>query len=487
MHPSLVVARKELLQLSRDRIGLFAGIVLPALLMALLAGIVFGFALKKPAIDASKIVRMGASREDYDAYVNLAWEWFQRHSPSISSKEDLAKLGERLQFGPSHVDVDIPLNGLTSAQHFEKWCKAVAYSYRINIRDVSYSNVILRGSDKEFEDLVIVVVKGIGNVEFVAIDLPQETLDVSRKVKGAIDSSTFDVFLETRRIPKVQTEGMIKYQLGFRTFADRGNTQSVNAESQVKQLLTICSNDVERTRVFDTILDDGIDVAVVGSLPAKIKVLLWFLSVYVSLVVYALVLRSACEFASEFGTTERALKTLEPLFLTHASRTAIALGKYIAVCVSVAAAGFMMIGCFWVTLRFMIPYELFPRQTLWETIRALVLLNLILLPIVLSASGVALAVSFMSSSPIRAGAYGYVAMWAMIAPGFYLFASGDQPSVIASFVPMLGTSLLLKGLIQSTFEWKCFAISMISSLTLAGVSVAIIVVLSNRESVLYSE
>ena len=467
--------------------GLFAGILLPALLMALLIGIVFGIALKKPANDASKLFKLGASRKDYEAYLGLAWDWFRQQTPSIDSKSDLEKLGERLQLGPSHRNVEIPANGFDSAEQFEKWCKAVAYSYRINIREVSSSTMILRSSDQEFERFVSVIVKGIGNIEFVEFELPEDIHDASLAVKRAIDSSTFDVYLETRRLSRPQLDGSLKYQLAFRTFSDRGNTQSVNAESQINELLTKCSDDVERTRVFDTIRDEGIDVAAVGSLPAKIRTLLWFLSVYVSLVVYALVLRSACEFASEFGTTERALKTLEPLFLTHASRTAIALGKYIAVCVSVAIAGFVMIACFWFTLRILIPYELFPRQTLWETTRALALLNLVLLPIVLSASGVALAVSFMSSSPKRAGAYGYIVMWVMIAPGFYLFASGDQPSVAASFVPMLGTSLLLKGLIQGTFDWGFFAISMTSSLTLAAVSLAVVVVLSNRETLLYDD
>lgn len=492
---SMVVFRKELLQLFRDPIGM-VGIVLPAVFLPLFACLMYSFVIEKKKVEAVTIVKLGASEEDFKEYLDRAWHWFQSRTSSASGARDLRRFVDRVQSGGA-IEADARIGSLPAdSQSFHEWCKFIARIWRKNVGEMSAIQFERDGIEPELKDLFDVVVEGVGNVEFVSFDSAEDLLTASQKAMAAINSGSVDIALRCEKSPTIAADGSRTNSLEITLFHDNSNPRSVQSHERIMRLLRLCENltttagwrqNSRRDAPSTMYLKHNIDVSEGAPLSRSQRNALDALSTYGSFSLFMLVLRATFGFAMEVGTTERERKTIEPLLITPASRTEIALGKYFAVALASILSACLTLVCIWCIMHLMLPPHVFPAFTLWKNLRLLSLVLVLLTTSVLSATGVSLAVSFMAGSAKHNAQMSTIALWLMLLPGLLVFPGILELGIPTSFIPIVGANLLIKNIFLGTVDWLLVGISIISSLLVAGSSLAAVIHIANRESVLYDE
>ena len=482
---SLVVALKELLQLIRDPLALFVGIVVPAIGLPIFGGVVYGYIARQMKVNATATINLGASTEDTKRYLDLGWKWFQNSEFATDDPVKLQRLAEELQFGSTLRPSEVINEKINDAPTFARWCRSVAESHRSNVAEASAE---LLAQEVPHPDLFQVVVKGIGSVNFTDPGIRGELRQMSEAARSAVENKAIDVYLSGRDTPSRASDGTLVQRFDWTVVYDATRPVSARAHSLVSRYLEICNDArVSKAKVpAQTTFDTEIDIGVGAPLRPGERLAIESMSIFGTFGLLILVLKNVFAFAIEFSVTERERKTIEPLLITAASRLSIAMGKYLAIVVASLISSVFTVLCLWLIMRSMISEEMFPygHDPVMGTAGTILLLNVLLLPLVLGGGGVALATSFMAKSTRMATYWNNTVMWSMLALGVVMFV-GVNASLATAPIPILGAMLLIKSVFNGRFDLLLFALAMTSSMLFALLGLWMTVFFSNRETVLY--
>ena len=484
LEASLVVALKELLQLSREPLALFVGVVIPAIGLPVFGGIIGGYASRQMRGNATATYNLGASKQDHQRYIELGWNWFRRSEFGTDNPDKLQKLAEELQFGAAPQASGATHAKIEDANAFAQWCKSVAANYRSNIAAVS-ADVLAQ--EVRHPELFQVVVNGIGKVNVIEYSFSDDLRESTEAAKKVIENKSVDVFLKGQESPVRAADGSLTQRHDWTVVYDATRPQSSQAHGIVSRFLEICNAPSSGAgKAAQSAIENEIDIGVGAPLRPGERAAIEGMSVFGACGVLILAMSSVASFSTEFGVAEREKKTIEPLLITASSRMSIALGKYLATVLAAFTASCFTVVCMWLIMRGMISKEMFPYadDSVMGTTTTILLLSSLLLPLILGCSGVTLATSFAASSSRMAAYLNNIFVWSIISITLVMFV-GVNASTGTSFVPILGVMLLIKSVFNGRFDLMLFAIAMVSSMVFAFAGLLMAVHFANRESVIY--
>lgn len=191
-------------------------------------------------------------------------------------------------------------------------------------------------------------------------------------------------------------------------------------------------------------------------------------------------------FATELVAGEKDKNTLETLLITPATRTQIALGKFLSlavICLTCSGMSIVALG--------LAPYlssgnKMFALDMSLSPLSAL-LIALVLIPTVLFFASLLLAISSFAKNPREAQGYLAGISTLVVMPAMFSQFIGYTDYASKAWIyaiPVLNAAVNLRQILQAQFNPLGFVITLVMSLALAGIGIRTAVWFFNRESVL---
>ncbi|MES1227744.1 MAG: ABC transporter permease [Armatimonadota bacterium] len=197
---------------------------------------------------------------------------------------------------------------------------------------------------------------------------------------------------------------------------------------------------------------------------------------------------AAASSAADLVAGEKERGTMETLMVSPPKRLALAMGKFGSLCVvsliggSVAVVSLVMIG----TLKISGSETIFPKGVSIPFDALLVLAGL-LIPLSAMYAGVMVAVSAAARSMREAQSYLAVLNLLVMGPAVasqVVGVTGMDKSAWIAWVPVLNTAVGLKGALGGRPDWALFVGSLVTSVAVGAVALALAVKLFQREGFL---
>ena len=189
--------------------------------------------------------------------------------------------------------------------------------------------------------------------------------------------------------------------------------------------------------------------------------------------------------ALDFGAGEKERQTLETLLLTPASRTSIALGKFLVVLTSSLTTAGLGIGSLAVMFVYFVPKPILAQLDLNLGATQVIALLLLAVPPCAASSGVFLAISVFARSMREAQSYLAPVPLLFILPAGAGMIPGLEISTKLALIPLVNVSLVSREILKGEVPWGYFAMTVGSCGMLALICVAACVWMFRRESVLF--
>lgn len=189
--------------------------------------------------------------------------------------------------------------------------------------------------------------------------------------------------------------------------------------------------------------------------------------------------------AVDLGAGEKERNTLETLLLSPASRTEIALGKFLVILTTSLCAALLgllsLAFSFWV----LVPPEFLDKLNLDVGPANFVAIMFLAVPPAAIFASIFLAVSIYARSFKEAQNYMTPIGLIVFLPVVAALLPGVELNWKLSLVPLVNISLLMKELLKNTIPWGYYSLTFASTALLAALSVALCVWMFKREEVLF--
>ncbi|MDK2970698.1 MAG: sodium transport system permease protein [Candidatus Sumerlaeota bacterium] len=503
------IYRKELLDTLRDRRTLMFMLLIPTVLtpLIILGATRFATAIQKE--QAVQTVRVAANEESRRAYLELVHSWFLQTETAQGLKA-LKSPFLRVLIRPEKLaELDeVPAEILDDPEAFAAWTHKIAENARAELDDVGERlkdsggglTPEVREQAMEFYD---VAVKGLGLIEFVDPaqlaepptsfepgELPEDlaALPTIRRDTAAIASGdVHGVLTVPPTLERVRASDRASLELVFL----HDSTQSLSGEAagRIRRVAdasrrAVLIERLERHGLGEDFLTPvklkrDTDLASVGQ---RVVQQIGGILPYILL---AFAFLGAIYPAIDLGAGEKERQTLETLLLSPASRTEIALGKFLVILTTSLCAASIGVLSLTLSVRYMVPVAILEYLDIQIEPRAWALVGLLVIPAAAVFSGVFLTVSILARSFKEAQSYLVPFQFVLILPAAAPLMPGLELSWKIAAIPLVNVSMLARECIKGDINWGYYALTLGSCSLLAGVCVALCVVMFRRESVLF--
>jgi sodium transport system permease protein len=196
--------------------------------------------------------------------------------------------------------------------------------------------------------------------------------------------------------------------------------------------------------------------------------------------------------AMDLTAGEKERGTIETLLCSPVSRTHLVIGKFLMVLTASIATAILAIASMALSfgagkqmLLSITKGALDPALQITITLKGLISIFFVVLPLAVFFSAALLALSLFAKSFKEAQSYISPLMIVVVMPAIVSLLPGVELSPALAFIPVLNTSLVSKEIIAGTFHWNLIALIFLSSSVYAGIAIAIAVKLFQREDVLF--
>ncbi len=187
--------------------------------------------------------------------------------------------------------------------------------------------------------------------------------------------------------------------------------------------------------------------------------------------------------ATDLGAGEKERGTLETLLVTPAGRVELVLGKFLVVTLAAVIAALLNV----VSLTISVQMGLLDLMGGGLTLdgKAILISVLLMLPVAALFAAVLLAVSIFAKSFKEAQSYAAPIQFVVIIPALVSMMPGVELTMLLSVVPLVNVSLALKEAWLGIFHWDYMLVIFLSSMVYASVALAFCVTWFQREDVLF--
>jgi len=196
--------------------------------------------------------------------------------------------------------------------------------------------------------------------------------------------------------------------------------------------------------------------------------------------------------AMDLTAGEKERGTMETILCSPVSRTHLVLGKFLMVLTaSIATAVLSIISMavsFGVGKKMLLGVAHGAADSALQitmTVKAVVTIFIIILPLAVLFSAALLAISLFAKSFKEAQSYLSPLMIVVVLPAVAALLPGVELNTTLALMPVLNTSLVSKEIITGTYHWGYIALIFASSCVYATVALGIAVRLFQREDVLF--
>lgn len=503
------IYRKEMTDTLRDRKTLVFMLLVP---MAFIPLLMFGMVRFLMAFEQAErtrpvtIVADDASREAYEALVH---RWFG----ATELGRDIARLdapwmqllvrrGERAPGSP-------PAGASRDPALFADWTREFATVMREGLHDLEWSDAELPQPDalpealrSDLLDFHEYAIKGLGLVEFRApesLERIPDSFDLSRipghlhsvpgiaRIARAIDRGEVNGVLEIA--PDWRERLAAGEQVVWTLYHDSTVDSSREARRRVERTLSAAGGEIARVRLENLGVgteygrplapEPGTDLAtparvtlgvVAGILPAFVLIFAFLGGFYPAI---------------DLGAGEKERQTLETLLLSPATRTEIALGKYLVILTTSLVAALLGVTSMALSFRFLVPGPILEMLQIRIDPLHGFLAALTMLPAAATFAALLLAVSIYARSFKEAQNYIAPLQFLLVLPALAPQLPGVETNLGLALVPLVNVALLASDFLQGRIEWTHYAATMVSCLAAAALCLALAVRQFSRESVLF--
>ncbi len=519
-HESLIVCRKELLEIFRDRRTLFFILMLPMAVIPLMTGGTVKYTEKMVKIRAVRTVSIAASPVSQDVYKNMIHDWFiesdigsslrRMNSPIFKAITGLGLPGVMTQAGR------IPENVFRNPDALQEWAHDLALNSQVILDKKMRSSIDKLSSPipATFEAIpqevidkartfYYVAIQGLGLVEFV----DPETLDEPpagfhpknpsdslaaypdiRKITWAIQQRRIQGFLEAPDFLR----GLESDPRKSGTIAlvhDSTIPLSYEARTRVNHAVNAYRDLIIRNRIgrlgHDSSilkplrLRENMNLATVSEeVVAQIAGFLPYMIIMFSFV-------GGMSPAIDMGAGEKERQTLETLLLAGCSRTKLALGKFLAIFTANLTAALLSLISLGITLLTMVPDNMKEYLQIEFNLLHLGMIGLLMLPLAASFAGILLALSICARSAKEAQSYISPITILLILPGIATVLPDIEVSNTTAAIPLFNVSLLMREALKNEIYPAAYIIAMLSSVLFAAACLSFAVWQFRREQVLF--
>ncbi len=519
------VYRKELLDTLRDGKTLVFMLLLPTVLVPVLMMVMGNLALSFAVGQVTRTAVVAAGEEDQAAYRQLVHETFLgselgrlltvAHSPLV------------LYFGGGAVRQlvgQLPTGALSDPEAFHAWTTGLARQVNEAARGGlsgkpdgigGLEGVDLSGLSRSLEgsggtsglqgallEFYQVAIRGLGMIEFVdpaeldpAGDLAQE--EVPAGLRGDPHGAAIVEALRSRRIQGALTVDFpdadparspdATVRLGF--YHDLSEPHSLEANLRIRTVADHARQSYIRSRIRNAGLPPSIltpvEVKSGTNIASGAEVLIGVLGGLLPYLVVAFAFIGALYPALDLGAGEKERQTLETLLLSPATRTEIALGKFLLIFTTSLVAALAGVLSMLLSVVYLAPGPLM-QMLEWDLDPGrMVALAVLAVPPAAAFAGLFLTVSIFARSFKEAQNYMGPVSLVLILPAGAGLIPGIELTAGLALVPIVNVSLLSKSILGGEPFLGYFLLSLLSCVAFAGVCLALCVAMFQREGVLF--
>lgn len=523
----LVIFRKELVDVTRDRRTLFFMVALPILIIPLLMWLMGKFVdagVQRLQEEASVVAIVGSERapalvellggleqlgRDQSAFAAIRDPLLQRGLMNMLNADEAADVMLATAEMNAQLDDD-DLERLGSAR-FLRTTEFVPAGEAASLFAAGTPTFLRDASRLRLVDTALEAAEaeaaGDGEDEDEAPELdPRRLADRARLAQlSASERAALDTELAAYRTLRravtsgieardfhavlVLHEGFAEALAGdgtarYTVLYDESQEKSQVAERKISRFLDRLSEGIVRARVTGhglagTVLDPFSPHDInVGRERSILAVLLPY-------VVLLMCFAGAIYPAIDLGAGEKERGTLETLLVTPAGRLELVLGKFLVVTLASFTAALLNIVSLSVSVQLGLIDIGGAGGSLALDGRAMALSFVLMLPVAALFAAVLMAVSIFAKSFKEAQSYTAPINMVVIVPAVVSFIPGVELTIPLALVPLVNVSLALKEAWAGIFQWDCLAVLIVSSLVYAGAALLFCAAWFQREEVLF--
>ena len=505
-----IIFRKELVDTLRDRKTLAFMLLLPTVAIPLLFLGVNRLVLGAVRKQAVRVVTIAADERTQEAYRTLVHQWFVDTEVAAGIRIVTSPIVRAL-IKPEMMDsmADMPRELLTDPAVFEQWCHDLVDKMRkgLDTEVEKAEGPILELPDELRDHLVDfywLTIKGLGLVEFVdpaSLDpappgfdpeiLPAELRAAAHadRVAAAIRNKTIHGYL---RIPPTalsltaRNDGVAEVVL----LHDSTIPQSQETRRRIRFVMDMVGRDVVGDRLAarglpdeflePLVLKDGMDLA------TKSEIALSNIGGVLPYVIILFAFLGGMYPAIDLGAGEKERNTLETLILSPASRTEIALGKFLVILTAALIAALLGVISIALSIKYIaLPEEALEKFEFQIEPHTALLVALLSIPPAAAFSGMFLAISIYARSFKEAQNYIAPLQFVIILPAMAALIPGMEMSWKMALIPLVNVSVLSRDFLKGDTNWGYYGATLASCLALAGACLVYAVQQFKREQVLF--
>ncbi len=191
--------------------------------------------------------------------------------------------------------------------------------------------------------------------------------------------------------------------------------------------------------------------------------------------------------AIDLTAGEKERGTLETLLVSGVSRLDIVLGKFLTVFTASVVTCILMVGSLALTASGVMGQFDEISQELAFNIKpiSVLLMIVLLLPLAATFSALLMTLSLFAKSYREAQTYISPLMILVIVPAMFSMMPGSEAGVKLAMIPVVNVSVLMKEALRGTVDWQYLATTMGVNISLACACLYLVLLMFNREKVLF--
>lgn len=508
----LVIARKELMDVLRDRRTLLFMMLLPLVLMPVLVVVGGKFLARTARESAEKVLDVAVTPGGDDLLRELGQEWKQAHGPALMALQ--VRLGLELGGvedvfawigGADDADDDTPSASADDAVDDEApaplsldaMARLLEPRERQLLEDAQAIDDFLQRTTFVPLDELAAATELRAGVE-VPEGLPPELADprVAAALQDKAIAAAVSVPLELLTMFDVdrvsQSGGAVRLETQPTTRVhavyDGSQPLSERARDRLDGFVAALDRYALRARLDTSRLDDDFVRPVrleSGNVATASRQFQGAMGGILPYMLFSFCFFGALYPALDITAGEKERFTLETLLLGPISRAEIAVGKFVVVFLGGLVAAILSTASLIGSITYgLLPPELLARLDLQVEPMALVLTATLLVPIAAMYAALLLAVGLYARSFKEAQSYTVPLQLILLIPMLVSFIPDLEAKGGLAWVPFVNVAMLLRELLKGETPWMFYGITLASTLVLTVGSLVVASAMFRRESVL---
>ena len=488
MRVVMVIARKELRDVLRDRRTLFFMMLLPIVVMPLMLMGVTKFMTKQAAEKQERTLMLAMDASTQNTLRALGTQWFNENGPAYAvllGKQGADALGGLAGMRAMIAGDQTPEEAeVADMSRILKLSSEMEPEERELLQDAAaVMNLLVRS---EFVDLASLEP---GGALAQGVEIPED-------LPGGLSDERIAVAIQEKRIEAalhLPSDALVVIEeagssLPMHVLYDSSQSLSKEAYDRIANYFEAVDRLVLRLRVHEYSLPVEfarpmtLERANVATASRKIQALLGGLLPYL---IFAFCFFGALYPALDVTAGEKERFTMETLLLGPVSRLEIAVGKFLVVFLAALVAAVLTTASIVLSLGYgILPADLAATFEIEFQPLALLLTGSLVLPVAALYSALLLAVGLYARSFKEAQSYTVPLQFLLILPMMVSLLPDVEADSHLAWIPFVNISMLMKELLKGNYLWGFYAITLVSTLVLTVLALLLTAWMFRRESVM---